>query len=101
MEQKLIVIQLLSRFMEPEGSLQCSQEPATRPYPEPDASSPYLLTQFPQNPFYYYLPYLRLDLSSSFFPSGFPNKILYEFLIPPMHAACPASLTFPDLIHNS
>jgi hypothetical protein len=27
--------------MEPEGSLPSSQEPATRPYPEPDESSPY------------------------------------------------------------
>jgi len=26
--------------MEPEGSLSCSQEPATGPYPEPDASNP-------------------------------------------------------------
>jgi hypothetical protein len=28
--------------MEPEGALQCSQEPSTGPYPEPDQSSPYL-----------------------------------------------------------
>jgi hypothetical protein len=33
--------------MEPKGSLLCSQEPATGPYPKQDASSPYLLTLFP------------------------------------------------------
>jgi len=31
--------------MEPEGSLPCLQQPATGPYPEPDASSPHLPTQ--------------------------------------------------------
>jgi hypothetical protein len=29
--------------MEPEGSLSCSQEPSTGPYPEPDQASPYQL----------------------------------------------------------
>jgi hypothetical protein len=33
-------------FMEPEVSLPCSQQPATGPYPELDASSPHLLTLF-------------------------------------------------------
>jgi hypothetical protein len=30
-------------FMEPKGSLPCSQEPATNPYPEQDQFSPYHL----------------------------------------------------------
>jgi hypothetical protein len=29
--------------MEPEGSLSCSQEPATGPCPEPDESNPHLM----------------------------------------------------------
>jgi hypothetical protein len=32
---------------EPESSLPCSQQPATGPYPEPDASSPHIPTLLP------------------------------------------------------
>jgi hypothetical protein len=52
--------------MEPESSLPCSQQPATSPYPEADASSPQpislrsILT----------LSHLCLDFPSGLFPSG-------------------------------
>jgi hypothetical protein len=44
--EKTIVTQLIKKYpaflMEPEGSLQCSQKPATGPYPEPaESSSPH------------------------------------------------------------
>jgi hypothetical protein len=38
---------LVLRFMEHEGSLQCSQKPATGPYVEPDESNPHPQTLFP------------------------------------------------------
>jgi len=64
-----------SPFMEPKGSLPCSQEPATGPYREPNESSPHLPALFP----YILYFHLRLGLPSGLFPSGFPTKILNIF----------------------
>jgi hypothetical protein len=68
-------------FMECEGSLPCSQEPSTGPYPEPDQSSPYHFTTSLST-------HLRLGLPSGLFLSGFPTNILYAFLFSPfvLHA---------------
>jgi hypothetical protein len=35
--------------MEAEGSVPCSQEPVTVPYPKPDECSPHILTLFPDD----------------------------------------------------
>jgi hypothetical protein len=41
--QSLSYSRISQHFMEPEGSLPCSHEPSTVPYPDPDQSSPYRL----------------------------------------------------------
>jgi len=46
-------------FVEPKDSLQCSQEPTTGPYPEPNKSSPHVPDLFLYDPFIYY-PYIYI-----------------------------------------
>jgi hypothetical protein len=61
--------------MDSESSEWCWQESATGPYPEPAESSPHPHTVISSH--------LRLCLPNYFFPSDFPTKILYKFLIFP------------------
>jgi len=67
--------------MEPEGSLQYSQEHATGLYPEPDAPSPYLPTLLPLRSILILSHHLRLLLPTDLFRLGFPTKFLYAFLV--------------------
>jgi hypothetical protein len=71
--------------MEPEDSLQCSQEPTTGFYPEPDESN-----QHPQTIYLRSIlilsSHVRLGLSNGLFSSGFPTKISYAFRIALMRA---------------
>jgi hypothetical protein len=87
----------LQHFKKPEGSLQCSQELSTGPYPEEDGIGLFCLyMNFSQkkkkkkgvNPVHT-TPYLLKihfniihphNLPSALFPSGFPTNILYVFL---------------------
>jgi hypothetical protein len=73
-------------FMEPEGSIPCSQESSTGPYPEPYQSNP--LHPIPLRSILISSTHLRLGLPSDFFPSGMPTNILYAFLFSPIRATC-------------
>jgi hypothetical protein len=58
------------------------------PYSESDESS----LRLPTLPTVILFSHLRLGLPSDHIPSGFPNKILYTFLISPIRAVCTAHL---------
>jgi hypothetical protein len=95
---KLLVTQLVTKFpafMEPKGSLPCSQQPATGPYPEPDAFSPHVPTLF--SLWSTLSSRLRLGFPSGLLPGDFPTKISYALLISPVRATCPAH---PILLEN-
>jgi hypothetical protein len=77
-------------FMEPGGSLPCSQEPSTGPDPEPDQSNPYHPISL--RSILIFFTHLRLGLPSGLFPSGLPTNILYAFLFSPYscYMPCPS-----------
>jgi hypothetical protein len=79
-------------FMEPEGSLPCSQEPSTGPYPEPDQSSPYHPILSLVRSILMLSTYLHLGLPSGFFPLAFPP-------ISCMYSSSPHSCYMPRPSH--
>jgi hypothetical protein len=75
--------------MELEGSLPCSQKPATSLYPEPDESSPHpLLTPFPEATLIL-STHLPIDLVSGLFLSCFRTESLFAFFLhaPPISSS--------------
>jgi hypothetical protein len=73
--------------MESEGSLVCSQEPATGLYTESDQSSPHPSIQYFNIPFNIILP-CKPDHPHRFI-RVFPTGILEAFLVFPMFATFP------------
>jgi hypothetical protein len=84
--------------MGPEGSLTCSEEPSTGPYPEPDHSSPHYTILSLLRSIVILSIHLRLGLPTGLFISAFSTKTLYALLFCSFLAKCPAHLTLLGLI---
>jgi hypothetical protein len=81
--------------MEPEGSLPCSQEPSTGPYPEPHQSNPYHPTYLSKI-ILIFSTHLLLGLFIGFLLSGFPTNNLHAFIFSQIRATYPAHLILLD-----
>jgi len=84
--------------MEPKTLLLCSNYPTTGPCSEPNESSSTTFRPISPRSALILSSHLHLVLTSDLFPSGFPTKILYTFLISPMRATSPAHLILLDMV---
>jgi hypothetical protein len=84
-------------FMEPEGSLPCSQDSFTDPYPEPDQLIPHHLMLF-LNIHFNIILYLRLLLPYLSLSFGVFHQNLICIPSCPIRATCPAHRILLDLI---
>ena len=85
--RRVLLVQAVKKFRThpgTQGSLPCSQEPATCPYPK-------LQQSIPQPP-------ILFHCSSWSFPSGFLHHHLSVFPVCSIRATCPAPLILRDLI---
>jgi hypothetical protein len=71
---------------------------STRPYPEPDQSSPYHPVLSLLWSFLILSTHLHIDLRSSLFLSGFRTNNLYAFLLSHIRVTCPSHFILLDLI---
>jgi hypothetical protein len=69
--------------MEPRGSLLCSQEPLSGPYPEPGQSSPYHLILLLLRFVLILSSHICLGLYRRLFPSDFSTRAVSAFLFAP------------------
>ena len=70
-------------FMEPEGSLQHLQVPATYPFPKPDQSNPWTHIPLPEDPSWYYPPIYACVFQVVSFPQVSPPKPYIHLYSPP------------------
>ena len=86
-------VQKFPALMACNGSLPCSQQPVTRPFPEPDKSSPHCpISDFFQTHFFF--SQSTPASSSESLHSCIPTKTLYAFVLTPVRITCP-SLPLP------